>query len=161
MFLLFWCFLRAVRMTLSANNWQFWAFTFAKLDLDFGTSTRLFDHTFHPSWWHFSIFGSWYLPISARTVPGSLPMPIIDRSLTSRTSSRRTIASLPSRRASSAQGCRGIAVSGSRAGAARTAAILLLSCHSESYDVSLKADTRFGTGAPVSSCVLFALSTLY
>ncbi|XP_068911371.1 uncharacterized protein [Tenebrio molitor] len=87
-------------------------------------------------------------PILFSSDPGSLPMPIIDRSLTSRTSSRRTIASLPSRRASSAQGCRGIAVSGSRAGAARTAAILLLSCHSESYDVSLKADTRFGSRRP-------------
>lgn len=81
---------------------------------------------------------------AARAVPGSLPLPIIDRSLTSRTSSHRTISSLPSRRASSAQGCRGI--SASRAGAARTAAILLLSSYQsdQSYQLPLSA-TRFGT----------------
>ncbi|XP_044262572.1 uncharacterized protein LOC123010022 isoform X5 [Tribolium madens] len=66
-------------------------------------------------------------PILYSSDPGSLPMPIIDRSLTSRTSSRRTIASLPSRRASSAQGCRGIAVSASRAGSRRPS---LTSIHS-------------------------------
>ncbi|XP_045469409.1 uncharacterized protein LOC123677041 isoform X1 [Harmonia axyridis] len=54
---------------------------------------------------------------------GSLPLPIIDRSLTSasRTSSRRTLASIQSRRASSAQGCRaGVSVvSSSRTGSRR------------------------------------------
>ncbi|XP_063906726.1 uncharacterized protein LOC135125227 isoform X2 [Zophobas morio] len=64
-------------------------------------------------------------PILFSSDPGSLPMPIYDRSLTSRTSSRRTIASLPSRRASSAQGCRGI--SASRAGSRRPS---LTSVHS-------------------------------
>lgn len=94
-----------------------------------------------------------------RTVPGSLPMPTIDRSLTSRTSSHRTLASMQSRRASSAQGCRGISVSASRAGAARAAAILLLSCRTDPYEVSLIADTCFGTGAsrPVPTSMLFAL----
>ncbi|XP_044757127.1 uncharacterized protein LOC123315487 isoform X2 [Coccinella septempunctata] len=71
-------------------------------------------------------------PILFSSDAGSLPLPIIDRSLTSasRTSSRRTLASIQSRRASSAQGCRaGISVvSSSRTGAARSAAILLLSC---------------------------------
>lgn len=83
-----------------------------------------------------------------RNVPGSLPLPIHDRSSTSRASSHRTYASLQSRRASSAQGCRGIAVSGSRAGAARAAAILLLSCHvlpSELQKASA-LQTRLGTG---------------
>lgn len=61
-------------------------------------------------------------------------MPINERSSTSRASSHRTIGSMQSRRASSAHGCRGIGVSASRAGAARTAAILLLSCHMAPYD---------------------------
>lgn len=60
---------------------------------------------------------------------GSLPLPIIERSSTSRASSQRTYASMPSRRSSSAPGFRtgaGVGVY-SRAGAARAAAILLLS----------------------------------
>lgn len=58
-------------------------------------------------------------------------MPSIDRSLASRASSQRTLASLQSRRVSSSGqiGCRPYSVSASRAGAARAAAILLLSCH--------------------------------
>ncbi|XP_072395201.1 uncharacterized protein [Diabrotica undecimpunctata] len=57
---------------------------------------------------------------------GSLPLPILDRSSTSRASSQRTYASMPSRRSSSAPGFRSGATY-SRAGAARAAAILLLS----------------------------------
>ncbi|XP_065157454.1 uncharacterized protein [Atheta coriaria] len=64
-------------------------------------------------------------PILFNSDGGSVP--IIDRRLVSRASSQRTLAS--SRRPSSAPGCRGVAVSASRAGAARAAAILLLSCH--------------------------------
>ncbi|XP_015839598.1 uncharacterized protein LOC657763 isoform X4 [Tribolium castaneum] len=87
-------------------------------------------------------------PILFSSDPGSLPMPIIDRSLTSRTSSHRTLASLPSRRASSAQGCRGIAVSASRAGAARNAAILLLSSYqSDPYQPPLY-EYKFGSRRP-------------
>lgn len=72
-------------------------------------------------------------------------MPIIERSSTSRASSHRTIGSIQSRRASSAQGCRGYAVSASRAGAARAAAILLLSCHvAPTYEVSYNADIKLG-----------------
>ncbi|KAK9881002.1 hypothetical protein WA026_014345 [Henosepilachna vigintioctopunctata] len=70
-------------------------------------------------------------PILFSSDAGSLPLPIVNRSLSaSRTSSHRTLASLQSRRASSSQGCRtGISfVSSSRTGAARSAAILLLSC---------------------------------
>lgn len=48
---------------------------------------------------------------------------------TSRASSQRTFVSSYSRRPSSAQGSRGVLVSASRAGAARAAAILLISCH--------------------------------
>ncbi|XP_045469413.1 uncharacterized protein LOC123677041 isoform X4 [Harmonia axyridis] len=62
-------------------------------------------------------------PILFSSDAGSLPLPIIDRSLTSasRTSSRRTLASIQSRRASSAQGCRaGVSVvSSSRTGSRR------------------------------------------
>lgn len=75
---------------------------------------------------------------------GSLPLPINDRSSTSRASSNRTYASFQSRRASSAQGCRGIAVSGSRAGAARAAAILLLSYHVLPSDLQQVSRTRIG-----------------
>ncbi|XP_017779123.1 PREDICTED: uncharacterized protein LOC108564558 isoform X2 [Nicrophorus vespilloides] len=64
--------------------------------------------------------------LAVRDVTGSVP--IIDRRLVSRASSQRTLVS-SSRRPSSAPGCRGIAVSASRAGAARAAAILLLSYH--------------------------------
>ncbi|KAL3276690.1 hypothetical protein HHI36_012060 [Cryptolaemus montrouzieri] len=64
---------------------------------------------------------------------GSLPLPIIDRSLTSasRTSSHRTLTSLQSRRPSSAQGCRaGISlVSSSRTGSRRPS---ITSIHSSS-----------------------------
>ncbi|XP_017779127.1 PREDICTED: uncharacterized protein LOC108564558 isoform X6 [Nicrophorus vespilloides] len=65
-------------------------------------------------------------PILFNSDAGSVP--IIDRRLVSRASSQRTLVS-SSRRPSSAPGCRGIAVSASRAGAARAAAILLLSYH--------------------------------
>lgn len=72
-----------------------------------------------------------------RVVPGPLAMPIIDRSMAS---SQRTLASMQSRRASSSQGCRGIPISASRAGAARTAAILLLSCHDTITEVPCLSD---------------------
>ncbi|XP_072395183.1 uncharacterized protein [Diabrotica undecimpunctata] len=65
-------------------------------------------------------------PILFSSDPGSLPLPILDRSSTSRASSQRTYASMPSRRSSSAPGFRSGATY-SRAGAARAAAILLLS----------------------------------
>ncbi|XP_057651284.1 uncharacterized protein LOC130890897 isoform X2 [Diorhabda carinulata] len=65
-------------------------------------------------------------PIMFSSDPGSLPLPILDRSLTSRASSQRTYTSMPSRRSSSAPGFRSGA-GYSRAGAARAAAILLLS----------------------------------
>lgn len=77
-------------------------------------------------------------------VPGPLAMPIIDRSMAS---SQRTLASVQSRRASSSQGCRGISVSASRAGAARTAAILLLSYHDTFTEVPyFSTKSRLGTG---------------
>ncbi|KAJ8978213.1 hypothetical protein NQ317_002033 [Molorchus minor] len=104
-----------------------------------------------------------FCPKGVGTVPGSLPLPIIDRSLTSRASSHRTFASMPSRRASSAPGCRGISVSASRAGAARTAAILLLSyCHGGPYEVSCRgrADTKLGIDVFRLHCTLSVCQAL-
>lgn len=69
---------------------------------------------------------------------------MMDRQMTSSLSSQRTFESIQSRRASSAPGIsssgRGVPVSASRAGAARAAAILLLSyCHeSAPTSVALK-----------------------
>ncbi|XP_074038923.1 uncharacterized protein isoform X2 [Leptinotarsa decemlineata] len=89
-------------------------------------------------------------PIIYSSDPG-LPLPIIDRSETSRASSRRTFASIQSRRASSAPGFRAGAVhsvAASRAGAARTAAILLLSyCHVPPLEVAKIHDTKIIPGS--------------
>ncbi|XP_018573884.1 uncharacterized protein LOC108912936 isoform X2 [Anoplophora glabripennis] len=114
---------------------------------------HLFNQNLYGTRHHRHRFGNANLapPILFSSDPGSLPLPIIDRSLTSRASSHRTFASMPSRRASSAPGCRGISVSASRAGAARAAAILLLSyCHVAPYEVSCheRADTKFGSRRP-------------
>ncbi|XP_050507119.1 uncharacterized protein LOC126884845 isoform X6 [Diabrotica virgifera virgifera] len=57
-------------------------------------------------------------PILFSSDPGSLPLPILDRSSTSRASSQRTYASMPSRRSSSAPGFRSGATY-SRAGSRR------------------------------------------
>lgn len=67
------------------------------------------------------------------TFSGPLPLPLTDRSSTSRaSSSHRTYASMQSRRASSAAAAAATyRVSTSRAGAARAAAILLLSCRQQ------------------------------
>lgn len=89
------------------------------------------------------IYGSF---LAVRDVAGSVP--IIDRRLVSRASSQRTLAS--SRRPSSAPGCRGVAVSASRAGAARAAAILLLSCH----EITAIPEVPLGSGHANRLCVL-------
>lgn len=75
---------------------------------------------------------------------GPMAMPIIERSMASQASSQRTLASTQSRRVSSSQGCRGF--SASRAGAARTAAILLLSLNPADSEVPNITQTCSGIG---------------
>ncbi|KAK5649883.1 hypothetical protein RI129_000912 [Pyrocoelia pectoralis] len=77
-----------------------------------------------------------------------LPMPLLEQSSTSHGTSQRSLTSVSSRRASSLHGCRGISVSASRAGAARAAAILLMSFHEHNPDIPAKLTSYLGSRRP-------------
>ncbi|CAG9863775.1 unnamed protein product [Phyllotreta striolata] len=107
-------------------------------------------------------------PILFSSDPGSLPLPIIERSSTSRASSQRTCASMPSRRSSSAPGFRTAPGAGvySRAGAARAAAILLLSYCNVAPTVEIErsnaryVDTKFNGSRRPSIASVHSVSSI-
>ncbi|KAF5290148.1 hypothetical protein FQR65_LT11660 [Abscondita terminalis] len=76
-----------------------------------------------------------------------LPMPLLESS-TSHGTSQRSLTSVSSRRASSIHGCRGVSVSASRAGAARAAAILLMSFHESNPEIPAKITSYLGSRRP-------------